>query len=201
MIEELRRDGIDDERVLDAMAQVPRERFVDPAWRVDAWKNRPLPIGHSQTISQPYIVALMTQLLLAKGTPKRVLEVGTGSGYQCAVLARLVERVYSVERIRSLSEQARKRLRDLGLKNIHFGYADGSVGWSAHAPYDGIVVTAAAPEIPETLRQQLAAGGRMVIPVGNSHAQELKVVDRGQQRFRSRSVASVSFVPLLAGRA
>lgn len=183
------------------MAQVPRERFVDPAWRVDAWKNRPLPIGHSQTISQPYIVALMTQLLLAKGTPKRVLEVGTGSGYQCAVLARLVERVYSVERIRSLSEQARKRLRDLGLKNIHFGYADGSVGWSAHAPYDGIVVTAAAPEIPETLRQQLAAGGRMVIPVGNSRAQELKVVDRGQQRFRSRSVANVSFVPLLAGRA
>lgn len=201
LIAELRRAGIVDERVLEVLAKVPRERFVDAAWRVDAWKNRPLPIGRSQTISQPYVVALMTQLLLADGPRKRVLEVGTGSGYQCAVLAQLVERVYSVERIRSLSEQARTRLRGLGIKNVHFGYADGSTGWRAHGPYDGIVVTAAAGEVPQTLREQLAPGGRLIIPVGDTREQNLKVVDRGQQRFRSRDVAAVNFVPLLTGRA
>jgi protein-L-isoaspartate(D-aspartate) O-methyltransferase len=200
LIAELRGDGITDERVLAALAKVPRHEFVEEAWRAEAYKNRPLPIGQAQTISQPYIVALMTQLLLERGPRRRVLEIGTGSGYQTAVLAELVASVFTVERIKSLSEQARTRLRQLGYRNVHFGYADGTQGWAAHAPYDGILVTAAAEQVPQALLEQLDRGGRLVIPVGPPHHQMLRVVDRNG-RYETREVAAVSFVPLLEGRA
>lgn len=200
LVAELRADGIKDERVLTAMAKIPRHEFVEEAWRGEAYKNRPLPIGQAQTISQPYIVALMTQLLLERGPRQRVLEIGTGSGYQTAVLAELVPQVFTVERLKDLSEQARVRLRQHGYRNIHFGYADGSQGWAAHAPYDGILVTAAAENVPKALLDQLDRGGRLVIPVGPPHHQMLRVVDRNG-RYQSRDVVPVSFVPLLEGRA
>lgn len=200
-MEALRAHGIDDDRVLQAMARVPRPRFVDATWQTEAWKNKPLPIGSAQTISQPFVVALMTQLLLAGGARRQVLEIGTGSGYQTAILAELVERVFSVERIRSLSEQARQRLRALGYRNIHCGYADGTNGWNVHGPYDGILVTAAPAEISPALYQQLAPAGRLVVPVGSGEIQQLRVVDREPSGFSSRDVAAVNFVPLLGGRA
>jgi protein-L-isoaspartate(D-aspartate) O-methyltransferase len=206
LIAELKREGISDERVLEALRKIPRHEFVEEAWRGEAYKNKPLPIGQAQTISQPYIVALMTQLLLentATGVPrKKVLEIGTGSGYQTAVLAELVPNVFSVERLKSLSEQARIRLSGLGYRNIHFGYADGSLGWAAHGPYDGIVVTAAALEVPRSLLEQMERGGRLVMPVGPPAQQSLRVIDRVLARkWQSRDVAGVSFVPLLEGRA
>jgi protein-L-isoaspartate(D-aspartate) O-methyltransferase len=206
LVAELRREGIADERVLETLAKVPRHEFVEEAWRGEAYKNKPLPIGQSQTISQPYIVALMTQLAVEvpPGAPprKKVLEVGTGSGYQTAVLAELVPQVFSVERLKALSERARSRLRGLGYRNIHFGYADGSGGWAAHAPYDAIVVTAAAPEVPKLLLEQLERGGRLIVPVGPPARQSLRVVDRlSGGKWQSRDVATVSFVPLLEGKA
>jgi protein-L-isoaspartate(D-aspartate) O-methyltransferase len=202
LLDELRGMGISDQRVLDAIARVPRHEFVEAAWRAEAYQNKPLQIGMSQTISQPYIVAAMTQVLLEGGPRKRVLEIGTGSGYQTAVLAGLVQIVYSVERIKALSESARARLRDLNYRNIHFAYADGTLGWEAHAPYDAIIVTAAAAEVPEALRTQLAPGGRLVIPVGPAHnAQSLRVVDRTPKGLVERDLLPVSFVPLLTGRA
>jgi protein-L-isoaspartate(D-aspartate) O-methyltransferase len=206
LIAELKREGISDERVLDTLMKLPRHDFVDEAWRGDAYKNKPLPIGLAQTISQPYIVALMTQLLLETlpgGAPrKKVLEIGTGSGYQTAVLAELVPQVFSVERLKALSEQARIRLRGLGYRNIHFGYADGTAGWAAHAKYDGIMVTAAAIETPKALLDQLEPGGRLVIPVGPPSRQGLRVIDRvSASKWQTREVAGVSFVPLLEGKA
>lgn len=201
LLDELRLNGISDARVLDAMAAVPRHEFVEQTWQSEAYQNKPLPIGLSQTISQPYVVALMTQLLLEDGPRRRVLEIGTGSGYQTAVLARVVEIVYSVERLKALSETARARLRALQVRNVHFAYADGSVGWAAHAPYDGILVTAAALEVPAALLEQLAPGGRLVIPAGPPQAQTLRVIDHGARGYVQRDVAEVSFVPLLEGRA
>ncbi|MDR3418967.1 MAG: protein-L-isoaspartate(D-aspartate) O-methyltransferase [Nevskia sp.] len=206
LVAELKREGIVDERVLETLMKVPRHEFVEEAWRGEAYKNKPLPIGQSQTISQPYIVALMTQLLLEVppgGAPrKKVLEVGTGSGYQTAVLAELVQNVFSVERLKALSEQARNRLRGLGYRNIHFGYADGTGGWASHGPYDGIVVTAAAVDVPKALLEQLEKGGRLVIPVGPPAKQSLRVIDRvSPNKWQSRDVAGVSFVPLLEGKA
>ena len=192
--------GITDERVLDVIARLPRHQFVDSGWRAEAYRNKPLPIGQAQTISQPYIVALMTQLLLQGGERSKVLEVGTGSGYQSAVLAELVDTVFSVERIKPLAEQARSRLRALGYRNIHCGYADGSAGWAAHAPFDAIIVTAAAAELPQMLLRQLDRGGRLVIPVGPPGAQQLRVVDRTPYGMETQDVAAVSFVPLLTGR-
>jgi protein-L-isoaspartate(D-aspartate) O-methyltransferase len=205
LIAELKREGIVDERVLEVLQKLPRHEFVEEAWRGEAYKNKPLPIGQSQTISQPYIVALMTQLLLEPapgGAPrKKVLEIGTGSGYQTAVLAELVQNVFSVERIKTLSEQARIRLSGLGYRNIHFGYADGTAGWAAHGPYDGIIVTAAATEVSKTMLEQLERGGRLVIPVGPPAQQSLRVIDRVlANKWQSRDVAGVSFVPLLEGR-
>lgn len=205
LIAELKREGISDERVLETLMKLPRHDFVEEAWRGEAYKNKPLPIGQAQTISQPYIVALMTQLLLetAPGAPrKKVLEIGTGSGYQTAVLAELVPQVFSVERLKALSEQARARLRGLGYRNIHFGYSDGTAGWAAHARYDGIMVTAAAAEVPKALLEQLEIGGRLVIPVGPPARQSLKVIDRASAaKWQTREVAGVSFVPLLEGKA
>ena len=201
LIQELRGMGITDERVLEVMGRIPRHSFVDEALQGDAYKNRALPIGHAQTISQPYIVALMTQALLSGATPpRRVLEVGTGSGYQTAVLAALVERVLSVERVRALTESARKRLTDLGISNIHFGYADGTLGWPPYAPYDAILVTAGGASIPPALTDQLAVGGRLLIPVGPPGNQWLRMVERMPGGLVEKDLCAVSFVPLLPGK-
>lgn len=200
LVRELRAQRIDDERVLNAIGKLPRHEFVEDAWRAEAYKNKPLPIGLSQTISQPYIVALMTQLLLQGGTRNKVLEIGTGSGYQSAVLAEVFAAVFSVERIKPLAEQARARLRRLGYRNIHCGYSDGVEGWAAHAPYDGIIVTAAAAEVPRALLKQLARGGRIIIPVGPPGDQQLRVIDRTPHGLEAQDVSAVSFVPLLPGK-
>lgn len=203
LVDELRKAGVTDERVLAVIGRIARHEFVEEALASEAYKNRPLPIGHAQTISQPYIVGLMTQAVLGERTKKlpRVLEIGTGSGYQTAVLAELVETVFTVERLRPLTESARTRLQRLGYRNVHFGYADGMRGWAPYAPYDGIVVTAAAAEIPPALKEQLAVGGRLVIPVGPPGAQELQLVERDAQGYSERRLANVSFVPLLSGKA
>lgn len=184
-------------RVMQAMAEVPRERFVPEEMRSLAFRNGPVPIGHGQTISQPYIVALMTDLL--EPEPQDViLEVGTGSGYQAAVLSRLVERVYSLEIIEPLATQARRRLAELGYDNVEVRHADGYAGLPEHAPYDGIIVTAAAPFVPPPLIEQLKPGARLVIPVGQpGWSQSLKVVEkRPDGRILERDVLDVAFVPL-----
>lgn len=202
LVDELRDQGVRDEKVLAAVGRIPRHEFVEDAWQAEAYRNRPLPIGHAQTISQPYVVALMTQALLqGRARPKRVLEVGTGSGYQTAVLAELVDVVFSVERIRPLTELARQRLERLGYRNVHFGYADGMLGWAPYAPFDGIIVTAGAARVPAALVEQLAPDGRLVIPVGPSGSQSLMLYEREGDHIRSHTLADVSFVPLLAGRA
>lgn len=197
LIQRLREEGIHDERVLESIRKVPRHLFVDEALASRAYEDTALPIGHNQTISQPYIVALMTQTLLAEGQVKKVLEVGTGSGYQTAVLANLVEEVYSVERIEPLMKLSRKRLRELGFRNIQIKLSDGSWGWKEHAPYDAIIVTAAPAEVPAPLREQLAPGGRMVIPVGGSSMQELILVQNTDKGFVQERLELVNFVPLV----
>lgn len=201
LVEELRALGIQDERLLDVMARVPRHEFVEPAFQSQAYKcDLTVPIGHAQTLSQARVVAVMTEALLAGSRPAKVLEIGTGSGYQTAVLAPLCGTVFTVERIKPLSETARRRLSELGIKNVHFGYADGSEGWASFAPYDGILVTAGADTVPTALLEQLVPGGRLVIPVGPANAQVLKVITRTPNGFAGRDVANVSFVPLLAGK-
>ena len=198
LAERLQAKGIIDHKVLAAIRRTPRHLFVDEALGSRAYEDTALPIGHRQTISQPYIVALMTEALLAKGEPRKVLEIGTGSGYQAAVLSQLLEQVYTVERIRELSMQARARLRKLGVKNVHFKLADGTWGWPEYAPFDAIMVTAAPQELPEPLLQQLAVGGRMIIPVGRETGlQELLLVTRTADRYTQESLAGVSFVPLV----
>jgi len=192
------RRGIRSPRVLQAMRAVPREKFVPERLREFAYEDSPLPIGDEQTISQPYIVALMTEAVLKDGVPKKVLEIGTGSGYQAAVLAEVAPMVYSIERLRLLSEQARGRLRALGYQNIHFSYGDGMAGWAAHAPYDAIVVTAAATSVPNALLDQLAPQGRLVIPVGAPGYQALRVLNK---QGSARDLGGVTFVPLLPGKA
>ena len=199
LVKRLRAAGIRDERVLDVILTLPRHLFVDEALASHAYDDIALPIGFGQTISQPYIVARMTEALLAGGQPQKVLEIGTGSAYQSAVLALLVEQVYSVERIGKLWERAWERLWSLALTNVYLHLGDGHLGWPAHAPYDGILVTAAAADIPAELLQQLTAGGRLVIPVGTSQAQELVQVERKSFGFAERSLGPVSFVPLVAG--
>lgn len=202
LVDELRHQGISDERVLAAISRIARHEFVEEALSSEAYKNRSLPIGHAQTISQPYIVALMTQAALdGAARPARVLEIGTGSGYQTAVLAELVEVVFTVERLRPLTEMARTRLQRLGYRNVHFGYADGMLGWTPYAPYDAIVVTAAAAEVPAGLAEQLAIGGRLVIPVGTISRQQLKLIRRTSKGFEETVLAPVTFVPLLSGLA
>jgi protein-L-isoaspartate(D-aspartate) O-methyltransferase len=198
---ELGREGID-ERVLDAMLEVPREEFVASELRRQAYENHPLPIGYAQTISQPLIVALMTDML-RPAAEHRILEVGTGSGYQAAVLSHLVRRVYSIEVIPELASQARDRLHRLGYANVEVRCADGYAGWPEHAPYDGIVVTAAARNIPPPLLDQLACGGRLVIPVdrGGWRAQDLVIVSKDDAgSTATRSVLPVAFVPLTTTR-
>jgi protein-L-isoaspartate(D-aspartate) O-methyltransferase len=199
LIERLRAQGIRDERVLTAMQKVPRHLLVDEALASRAYEDTALPIGYGQTISHPYLVALMTQTLLAAGTPRRVLEVGTGSGYQTAILAELVPEIYTVERIEPLMRRSRQQLRSLGYRNVHFRLSDGSWGWEAHAPFEAILVTAAPKEIPEALRQQLGTQGRMVIPVGDGALQELVLVSKQEGEATEERIERVTFVPLVAG--
>ncbi|MFT5483235.1 MAG: protein-L-isoaspartate(D-aspartate) O-methyltransferase [Halieaceae bacterium] len=198
LIQRLREQGITDQRVLDVMRSTPRHLFCDEALAHRAYEDSALPIGHQQTLSQPYIVARMTELLLAAGPRKRVLEVGTGSGYQTVVLAQLVDTVYSVERIKPLQIKARERLRMLQLGNVHLQHADGGMGWPAKAPFDAIISTAAPEQIPEELLEQLAPGGRLIIPVGVGH-QNLEVVDRNDTGFEKTVYEAVRFVPLRSG--
>jgi protein-L-isoaspartate(D-aspartate) O-methyltransferase len=197
LIQRLREEGIRDERVLETILHVPRHVFVDEALASRAYEDTALPIGHGQTISQPYIVALMTQALIAGGRLKKVLEVGTGSGYQTAVLAGLVDEVYSVERIEPLMKLARKRLREIGCRNVHIKLSDGSWGWKEHAPYDGIIVTAAPAAVPPALLEQLAPGGRLVIPVGGPTMQELLLVQQTDKGPIQERLELVNFVPLV----
>lgn len=197
LIQRLREEGIRDERVLEAMRSVPRHLFIDEALSSRAYEDTALPIGNGQTISQPYIVALMTQALLAGGRPGKVLEVGTGSGYQTAVLSSLVDAVYSMERIEPLMKQARRRLHELGCRNVQIRLSDGSGGWKEHAPYDAIIVTAAPLEVPKSLLEQLAPGGRLVIPVGDSTTQELRLIQNTDKGFTSERLVMVNFVPLV----
>ena len=199
MIEALRGEGINDERVLLAMSEIPRHLFVEEGIASRAYEaDVALPIGHGQTISAPVIVAMMTQLLLEKKPMEKVLEIGTGCGYQTAVLARLVKEVYTLERIAPLMDKARRNLRDLRMYNVRYKHADGHNGYPEGAPYDGILMAASATHVPEALKQQLAVGGRMVLPVGVED-QWLYVIDRERTGFTEKRCAAVRFVPLMPG--
>ncbi|MFW5450713.1 MAG: protein-L-isoaspartate(D-aspartate) O-methyltransferase [Methylophagaceae bacterium] len=200
LINRLKEQGIQNVNVLSVMRGLPRHLFVDEALASRAYEDTALPIGQGQTISQPFIVARMTEILL-EGLPKnKVLEVGTGSGYQTAVLSKVVERVFSVERIAPLQNQARERFYHLKFNNIRLKHSDGSWGWEENAPYDGIIVTCAPEQVPEELLKQLAPGGRLVIPVGGSSGQSLRVIDRNGNTFEETELDAVSFVPLLSGQ-
>ncbi len=188
--------GIKDRRVIEAMLKVPRELFVPPEQRPFAYDDGPLPIGFGQTISQPYIVAFMTEKLEVKEGDK-VLEVGTGSGYQAAILAEMGCQVYTIEIIEELSLRARQVIRALGYRNVHFKVGDGYEGWEEHAPYDAIIVTAAPPYIPEKLKQQLKIGGRMVLPVGEYYQYLYRITRTGEKEFRVEKLIPVSFVPMV----
>ncbi len=188
--------GVHDERVLEAMRKVPRHQFVDEALRDQAYSDHPLPIGEKQTISQPYIVALMTESLELSGTEK-ILEIGTGSGYQSAVLAELADRVFSIERYPALAYRANGVLRKLGYRNVIVRVGDGSLGWPDDAPFDGILVTAGTPSIPQPLIDQLAVGGRLVVPVGDRMSQELVLVRRHAEGINKSHLGGVRFVDLI----
>lgn len=198
LIERLREKGIRNERLLEVIRRTPRHLFVDEALSSRAYEDTALPIGFNQTISQPYIVARMTESLLA-GAPQKVLEIGTGSGYQAAVLAQLVPQVYTVERIMALVPLARQRFRDLNLRNLHLKQSDGTWGWPQQAPFDAILVTAAPAEIPTALLDQLAEGGRLVIPIGTGAGQTLAVITRNSDGYEREDLEQVSFVPLVGG--
>jgi protein-L-isoaspartate(D-aspartate) O-methyltransferase len=199
LIERLQGDGIRDRRVLEVLRQLPRHLFIDEALATRAYEDTALPIGQGQTISQPYVVARMTELLLEHALPKRVLEVGTGSGYQCAVLAALVEKVYTVERIDELLRNARRRFRKLGLTNIRSRHDDGRLGWPDDAPFDAIIVTAAGADLEQPLLDQLAPGGVLVAPVGPPGQQQLLRVRADESGWQREVITAVSFVPLLGG--
>ena len=198
MIDALRRAGITNEQVLGAMTEIPRHAFVEEGIASRAYEDTPLPIGHGQTISSPTIVGLMTQFLLEKGPMNKVLEIGTGCGYQTAVLAKLVKEVYTLERLAPLMDKARRHLRDLRFYNVRFKHVDGHAGYPEAAPFDGMVVTACASHVPQALKEQLAVGGRMVIPVGIED-QWLYVVDRTETGFTEQKREAVRFVPLMPG--
>jgi len=199
LVQRLRDQGIQSEAVLMQIRDVPRHLFVDEALASRAYEDTALPIGLGQTISQPYVVAKMTEALLTGFEGESVLEIGTGCGYQTAVMAPLVKKIYTVERIPELLRKTRQRLRDLDIYNVQFRPGDGWEGWPKYAPYDGIIVTAAANRLPEKLLQQLAPGGRMVIPVGEPGYQELTLVTRMNDHFEQVSLGGVSFVPLVPG--
>lgn len=199
LIDRLREQGIGDMRVLSVIRQVPRHLFIEEALAHRAYEDSSLPISHGQTISQPYIVARMTEALLETSPMEEVLEVGTGSGYQAAVLSRLVRRVYTVERIRALSDLARQRFRELGLRNIRAKHSDGGMGMPEYAPFDGIIVTAAPEGIPRALVEQLRIGGVMVMPIGNREEQILIRVTRTEEGYDKEFLERVTFVPMLGG--
>ena len=188
--------GIKDRNVLDAMIKIPRHEFVPENMKAYAYQDEPLPIGKGQTISQPYIVAYMTEVLALNGN-ERVLEIGTGSGYQAAILAEIVKEVFTMEIVSSLSAKAQKVLERLGYKNIYFKVGDGTWGWEENAPYDAILVTAAPAEVPKTLQEQLKIPGRMVIPVGSTF-QELVLIMREKKKFKKKNLLPVRFVPLIS---
>ena len=199
LVATLRDEGIKDPRVLDVIRTTPRHLFLDEALSARAYENNALPIGLGQTISQPWVVARMTELLIENGVPKRVLEIGTGSGYQAAVLASLVETVYTVERIEELLRQARRRFRQLGLTNVRSRHDDGKLGWPDEAPFDAIVLTAAGESLPRALHDQLADGGVMIAPLGPPGAQHLVRFRREGDEWHKEKLEPVSFVPLLGG--
>ena len=198
LVARLREQGIDNNEVLACMGAVPRHIFVDEAMDHRSYEDTALPIGHNQTISQPFIVALMTQLL-CEVKPRQVLEVGTGSGYQTAVLSYFCHRLYSIERISALTKRAQKRLAAMSVKNTVLKHGDGYGGWEVHAPFDAIMVTAAPPAVPEALLDQLTVGGRLIVPVGDDAVQELIVIDRTKDGFLERVHDRVKFVPLVSG--
>lgn len=201
LIERLKEQGITNQRVMDVMRVTPRHLFLDEALSHRAYEDTALPIGHGQTLSQPYVVALMTEILLSLGPRQKVLEIGAGSGYQTAILAQLVGQVYSVERIKPLLDKARERLRKLGLRNVRLSHSDGGFGFPDNAPYDAILSAAAPHEVPEELLHQLAPNGMLVIPVGPGDEQELRVITRegDSSNFEERVAEQVRFVPLLNG--
>ena len=203
MVERLREQGIADARVLEAMAGVPRHLFVEEALASRAYEDSALPIGFGQTISQPYVVALMIEFLIRERQLGKVLEVGTGCGYQAAVLASLAAEVYSVERIRELLERARANLRELRLKNLRLAHGDGAAGLAKAAPFDSIILAAAATEMPQALLHQLARGGRMILPLreARADAQRLVLVERSRLGYSELALDTVRFVPLQAGKA
>jgi protein-L-isoaspartate(D-aspartate) O-methyltransferase len=200
LVQRLKDHGIRSEAVLNQIRNVPRHLFVDEALASRAYEDTALPIGLGQTISQPYVVARMTEALLDGFEGEKVLEIGTGCGYQTAVLAPLVKKVYTVERIPELLRKTRQRLRDLDIYNVQFRPGDGWEGWPKYGPYDGIIVTAAAPVLPERLLEQLAPGGRMIIPIGQPGYQVLTLVTRMNDHFEQQSLDAVSFVPLVPGK-
>lgn len=200
LVNRLKAQGIQSRDVLEQIRNVPRHLFVDEALASRAYEDTALPIGHGQTISQPYVVARMTEALLDGFEGESVLEIGTGCGYQTAVLAPLVKKIYSVERIPELLRKTRRRLRQLDIYNVQFRPGDGWEGWPKYAPYDGIIVAAAAPELPRKLLEQLAPRGRLVMPVGPPGRQELMLVTRHDDRFEQVSLGAVSFVPLVPGK-
>lgn len=198
LVQRLREQGISDERVLEVMRSTPRHIFLDEALSHRAYEDCALPIGFEQTLSQPYIVARMTELLLADGIPDKVLEIGTGSGYQTAVLAQLVPWVYTVERIKPLQDKARQRMRMLKLRNVNYKYADGYAGWRSAAPFDAILASAAPSDIPTSFIEQLAPNGLLVLPVGND-VQELQLIRNRPAGIEISNREAVRFVPLKAG--
>lgn len=199
LVQRLRDHGIRDERVLRVIGATPRHEFVDEALSSRAYEDTALPIGQRQTISQPYIVARMTEALLEGGKHKKVLEVGTGSGYQAAVLAQLVDQVFTVERIEELLRQARRRFHRLRLHNVYTRHADGHEGWPSQAPFDGIIVTAAASSVPEELLDQLKVGAVMIVPVERNGEQQLLSIRRTEDDFEEENLGGVIFVPMLGG--
>ncbi len=196
MVAALREAGVRDPRVLEAMGEIPRHLFVPARWRTRAYGESALSIGEGQTISQPLVVARMTEAARV-GPDSKVLEIGTGSGYQAAVLSRIVRFVFTVERIPALAQEAKKRLDALGIENVSVKVMDGTLGWSAQAPYDAILVTAGAPEVPEPLLGQLADGGRLVVPVGDRNEQEMVLVENRGGRYLRRALGGAAFVPLI----
>lgn len=199
LVTRLSEQGIRNIDVLEVMRSTPRHIFVDEALAHRAYEDAALPIGQNQTISQPYIVALMTEALLSHGNLQSVLEVGTGCGYQTAVLAQLVKRLCTMERIRSLQQGAEQRLRQLGLRNIEYRHGDGYVGWKDRAPFDGIIITAAPREIPKMLLAQLAVGGTMILPIGEDGSQALQVITKTADGYNTEPLIPVRFVPLQSG--
>ena len=200
LIDRLKEQGIKSRIVLDQIKKVPRHIFVDEALSSRAYEDTALPIGHGQTISQPYIVARLTEVLLKHVNGNKILEIGTGCGYQTAVLSPLFKKIYSVERINPLLVKTKKRLRSLGIYNVNYRHDDGWNGWEKYGPYDGIIVAAAAPRVPEKLLHQLEIGGTLIMPFGEKEKQELVIVYRDGDNFDYKRLGAVSFVPLVKGK-